>query len=75
VLGTTVIGPQQRLLSVEVGEGEHRRWLLLGVTPQQVTHLLTSEVPLQAAPPEPDPAAFRPEPFHNVLARWRPDAS
>ena len=33
------LSPSQRLLTVEVGQGEHRRWLVLGVTGQQITTL------------------------------------
>jgi flagellar protein FliO/FliZ len=42
--GSLALGPQQRVVTVEVGEGPERRWLVLGVTPQQITtlHTLTS---------------------------------
>ncbi len=33
------IAPNQRLLTVEVGQGEDRRWLVLGVTGQQINTL------------------------------------
>ena len=33
------IAPNQRLLTVEVGQGEDRKWLVLGVTGQQITTL------------------------------------
>ncbi|ACB33296.1 flagellar biosynthesis protein FliO [Leptothrix cholodnii SP-6] len=38
-VGSLGLGPQQRIVAVEVGEGEARRWLLLGVTPQQINAL------------------------------------
>jgi flagellar protein FliO/FliZ len=38
-VGTLGLGPQQRIVAIEVGEGEARRWLLLGVTPQQINAL------------------------------------
>jgi flagellar protein FliO/FliZ len=38
-VGALALGPQQRLVAVEVGSGEQRQWLLLGVTPQQVSTL------------------------------------
>ncbi|MDP4302056.1 FliO/MopB family protein [Leptothrix discophora] len=38
-VGALALGPQQRVVAVEVGSGEARRWLLLGVTPQQVSTL------------------------------------
>lgn len=33
------LSPSQKLLTVEVGEGEDRRWLVLGVTAQQIQTL------------------------------------
>lgn len=38
-VASLALGPQQRVMTVEVGEGESRRWLVLGVTPQSVTPL------------------------------------
>lgn len=37
------LSPSQRLVLVEVGQGAERRWLVLGVTPQQITPLHTLE--------------------------------
>jgi flagellar protein FliO/FliZ len=54
-IATLALGPQQRVMTVEVGEGESRRWLVLGVTPNQVTtlHVMpageTVEVPVRPA--------------------------
>ena len=33
------LSPSQKVLTVEVGEGEDRRWLVLGVTPQGISRL------------------------------------
>ncbi|CAN5268310.1 N/A [soil metagenome] len=33
------LSPNQRLVTVEVGAGSDRRWLVLGVTGAQITHL------------------------------------
>jgi len=33
------LSPQQRIVTVEVGRGDERRWLVLGVTPQSITTL------------------------------------
>ncbi|MGY0197777.1 FliO/MopB family protein [Leptothrix sp. BB-4] len=38
-VGALVLGPQQRVVAVEVGSGDQRQWLLLGVTPQQISTL------------------------------------
>jgi flagellar protein FliO/FliZ len=45
VVGSIGVGTQQRVVTVEVGEGESRRWLVLGVTPQQVNTLHTLDQP------------------------------
>lgn len=62
------ISPSQRLLTVEVGQGEDRRWLVLGVTPQQITTLHTmlpqAEVPAS-------PQGVPPVPFAQLLGRLR----
>ncbi len=57
---------QQRLVTVEVGTGDDRRWLVVGVSPQGLTALHT--LPAQAdvaspnAPPQP--------PFAQLLTRF-----
>ncbi len=38
-----------RLLTVEVGQGDQRRWLVLGVTPHNINLLHTMEPPPDAA--------------------------
>lgn len=63
VVGSTYLGPGQRLLTVEVGTGEGRRWLLLGVTPHQIN--LLTEIPVDEAP-APVPAA---KTFAQLLRR------
>ena len=45
LVGSLPLGAQQRLVTVEVGEGASRRWLVLGVTPQQISTLHTLEEP------------------------------
>ncbi len=35
------LSPNQRIVTVEVGQGDDRRWLVLGITPQQITTLHT----------------------------------
>jgi flagellar protein FliO/FliZ len=59
VISSTALGPTQRLVTVEVGHGDSRQWLVLGVTAQsiQTVHTLPAqEVP--AAPPLASPPAF-----------------
>jgi flagellar protein FliO/FliZ len=35
------LSPGQRLVTVEVGQGDERRWLVLGITPQHISTLHT----------------------------------
>ena len=49
VVGVMALSGSQRLLTVEVGQGEERRWLVLGVTPSNIT-LLHSMAPQSEAP-------------------------
>ena len=47
----------QRLLTVEVGQGDQRRWLVLGVTPHTINLLHTMEPAPDAVAPSGTPAA------------------
>ncbi|MCY4757364.1 FliO/MopB family protein [Pelomonas aquatica] len=58
--------PNQRLLVVEVGQGEDRRWLVLGATAQHVTTL-------HVMPPQAEPPA--PASFAKLLGKERGDAA
>ena len=59
------LSPSQRLVTVEVGRGEARRWLVLGVTGQQITTL--HEMAPQEEAPVVAPAVT---PFAQLLARF-----
>jgi flagellar protein FliO/FliZ len=61
------LAPNQRLVTVEVGHGEARRWLVLGVTAQSIT-------PLHEMAPQPEAlgAAAATTPFSQLLARLQP---
>jgi flagellar protein FliO/FliZ len=61
VVAVLPLAPQQRLLTVEVGSGDERRWLVLGATAQGITTLHTM------APGAEAPAAA-PLPFSAALA-------
>jgi flagellar protein FliO/FliZ len=59
------LSPSQRIVTVEVGRGDARRWLVLGVTGQQITTL-------HDMAPQDDhavPAAPHAAPFAQLLAR------
>jgi len=66
-VATLALAPNQRVVTVEVGSGDARRWLVLGVTPQNVTLLL------DMAPQADAPAAAAPggSPFAQLLGRTR----
>jgi flagellar protein FliO/FliZ len=59
------LSPSQRLVTVEVGRGETRRWLVLGVTGQQIT-TLHEMAPLDEAAALPPQATA---PFAQLLSR------
>jgi flagellar protein FliO/FliZ len=63
------LSPSQRIVAIEVGHGEARRWLVLGVTPQSITtlHAMVPQDDLATAlQPLQPPAAFA-----QLLARLR----
>lgn len=74
VVSQAVLSPQQRLVTVEVGEGIDRCWLVLGVTAQQISVLHRLAPPLQE-----DEAAcgglalpsIAGTSFSYLLAQWR----
>ena len=65
VVATLGLAPNQRIVTVEVGSGDERRWLVLGVTPAGIQTLHT-------LPPQAEPAVAMPgaQPiFAQLLAR------
>jgi flagellar protein FliO/FliZ len=65
------LSAQQRIVTVEVGQGDHRTWLVLGVTPNAIRTLHTM-LPQDEAPPAPLPPPNTA--FAQLLARLRGDA-
>ena len=65
VVGVLPLTGSQRILTVEVGQGEHRVWLVLGVTPSSI-HLLHTLPPGEDSPMTAPVQA----PFAQVLQRW-----
>jgi flagellar protein FliO/FliZ len=64
------LSTSQRIVTVEVGSGEERRWLVLGVTPGAITTLHTMAP--QAAPASTAPGAQPVHPgFAQIFARLR----
>ena len=66
VVAQLPMAPNQRLLVVEVGQGDDRRWLVLGATAQNITTL-------HVMPPQAEPPA--PATFAKLLSKERGDAS
>ncbi len=62
------LSTSQRIVTVEVGSGDERRWLVLGVTPSSITTLHTMAA--QDAPPPAAPGRPVPD-FAGLLARLR----
>jgi flagellar protein FliO/FliZ len=63
------ISTSQRIVTIEVGSGAERRWLVLGVTPASITTLHTMAA--QEAPPA-VPGQAHPA-FAQILGRFRRD--
>ena len=63
------LSTSQRIVTVEVGSGEERRWLVLGVTPGSITTLHTMAPQESAAAPG-APAVMHPA-FAQILGRLR----
>ena len=69
VVGVLPLSSSQRILTVEVGQGEDKTWLVLGVTPSNIQLLHT------LPPQEGGPAgAEAPASFAQTLQRLRPGA-
>ena len=65
---TLSLSPSQRIVTIEVGHGEQRQWLVLGVTAQTITPLHSMAPQSDASPPaSPVPA------FAQLLSRLRRD--
>jgi flagellar protein FliO/FliZ len=66
-VATLPLAPNQRLVTVEVGAGEDRKWLVLGVTPQSINtlHTMAPQGELVAGVPAEAP------PFAQLLNRLR----
>jgi len=63
------LSTSQRIVTVEVGSGDDRRWLVLGVTPTAITTLHTMAPAMPAA--EATPGAIPPASFAQLFARVR----
>ena len=62
------LSTSQRIVTVEVGAGDERRWLVLGITPTTITTLHSMTPAADLAPPA---QAMQPPPFAQLLGRLR----
>ena len=62
------LSANQRIVTIEVGHGDARRWLVLGVTPQSITTLHTM---LPQADTESEPAQPPVPAFAQLLSRFK----
>ena len=62
------LAAQSKLVTVEVGQGEERLWLVLGVSPQGIRTLHTMSAQTAPVPAEPPPPAAA---FAQLLGRLR----
>ena len=67
LVATLPLAPNQRIVTVEVGQGDDRRWLVLGVTPAGIhtLHSLAPQAELPASNATPLPL------FAQLLQRQR----
>ena len=70
-VATLALSPNQRVVTVEVGSGDERRWLVLGVSPQSVT--LLRDMAAQGEPPAAQSAYGAS--FAQILGRAGRDAA
>ncbi len=68
------LSSSQRILTIEVGQGDQRRWLVLGVTPHSITTLHTMEPAIDATAPS-TPTGVVASSFAQVLGRLRSPAA
>ena len=62
------LSTSQRIVTLEVGQGDERRWLLIGVTPSSITTLHTMAPMVLEGGATPAPGAVHPA-FAQVLGR------
>jgi flagellar protein FliO/FliZ len=61
------LSANQRIVTVEVGQGDERRWLVLGVTAQSITtlHTMVPQADTESEPTQPVPG------FAQLLSRFK----
>jgi len=64
------LSTSQRIVTIEVGSGEERRWLVLGITPSSITTLHTMAAQAVEAAPPGTAGEIHPA-FAQILGRFR----
>jgi flagellar protein FliO/FliZ len=62
------LSPSQRVVVVELGQGPAARWMVLGVSAENITALTTLDGPLQVPDSVVNPHA---NPVNQLIERWR----
>ena len=62
------LSPSQRVVVVELGQGATARWLVLGVTPDNITHLTQLDAPAEVPTALRTPQAAT---VSQLIAKWR----
>ena len=70
-VGVLPLSGSQRIVTVEVGQGRARRWLVLGVTPSSIATLHVMEPTEDEAAPAAGASPAGPAAFGELLARLR----
>ena len=67
------LSTSQRIVTVEVGSGDERRWLVLGITPSSITtlHSMAPQALERAGPGVPGAGGQNPPGFAQILGRLR----
>ncbi len=68
-IATLPLSASQRIVTIEVGSGEERRWLVLGVTPSSITTLHSMSAQAIDSNPNAGPAVH--PAFAQLLGRFR----
>ena len=67
------LSTNQRIVTIEVGQGDERRWLVLGVTANSINTLHTMTPPADAPTAPAAPSAAAAPAFAQLLGRLRQD--
>ena len=72
-VGVLPLSASQKLVTIEVGQGEERLWLVLGVTPQSIRtlHTMTPQNPALPGAAGPSMAPAPATAFAQLLSRLR----